>query len=128
MKTAELAYWISAFSIAIGRLGTVLSTCLIAMFVFGSIQSGDPAPNITEWTGLAFFPIGVIAGLLAGWRWPLAGSIVSMLSLVGFYCWSYIVSGRVDLGPYFVLFTLPATFYLIGALVRPADATPMAEA
>ncbi len=98
------------------------------MFVLGSIQTGEPSRHSLNGTGLAFFPVGVIGGLLAAWRWPLAGSVTSFLSLAGFYTWSYIVSGRIDLGPYFVLFTMPATFYLIGAIVRSVDTTTAAEA
>ena len=122
MAPATFSSRVSIVSIWLGRAGAIASIVMLSLFVIASIQAGDPVPTPTEAVGIAFFPIGVAIGLMLGWRQPLAGASVSLISLVGFYVWSYVVSGRINNGPYFVLFTLPAVFYLIGALTQPIRA------
>ena len=119
MAPATLTSRVSITSIWLGRAGAIASIFMLSLFVIGSIQSGDPAPTATEAIGIACFPIGVAVGLLLGWRWPVVGACVSLISLAGFYVWSYIVAGRINNGPYFLLFTLPAVFYLVSALTQP---------
>ncbi len=115
LRVASLLNWL-------GRLGAVASTFLLLQFVIGSMQSGDPLPTPVEAIGIACFPVGVVAGMLMGIRWPLAGAIVSLASLFLFYVWSYLVSGRLNNGPYFVLFTLPAVLYLASAWLGSSKA------
>ncbi|MDX1927680.1 MAG: hypothetical protein SFV81_14255 [Pirellulaceae bacterium] len=116
MQTQTLTSRISTTSIWVARLGALASIGLLSLFVIGSIQSGDPVPTLIEAVGIACFPVGVVVGMIIGWRQPLVGAIVSLISLFAFYVWSYLVSGRMNNGPYFLLFTLPAVFYLLGAL------------
>ena len=113
-RTSTLLTWIA-------RIGSLASVALLAQFVIGSIQAGDPLPTPTEAMGLACFPVGVVVGMLVGWRQPLVGATISLASLSTFYVWIYFVSGKMNVGPYFVLFTLPAFFYLLGALIKPSD-------
>ena len=119
MAPATLSSRVSTALIWLGRAGAIASLSLLLLFVIGSIQSGDAVPTAKEAIGIAFFPIGVAVGMLFGWRWPLLGACISLISLAGFYVWSYVVAGRINNGPYFLLFTLPAVFYLIGALTQP---------
>lgn len=107
---------ISSTAIWVARLGALASIAVLSLFVIGSIQSGDPVPTFSEAVGIACFPIGVVVGMIIGWRQPMTGAVVSLISLLAFYVWSYVVSGRLNNGPYFILFTLPAVFYLLGAL------------
>jgi hypothetical protein len=124
MQPQTLTTRVSIMLIWLARMGALASIAQLALLVIGSIQSGDPAPTVSEAIGIACFPVGVAVGLLVGWRQPLVGAAVSLISLFAFYVWSYLVSGRISNGPYFVLFTLPAIFYLIGALTQPKQLTP----
>jgi hypothetical protein len=58
-----------------------------------------------------FFPLGVIAGLVRSWFYPLNGSIISLFSLGLFYAVHYYFSGVFPVGPYFILFTIPALLF-----------------
>lgn len=55
---------------------------LLTLFVFG--EKGMTL-DLTEWTGLAFFPLGIVTGFLISWRNDLIGGLVSVASLACFY-------------------------------------------
>ncbi len=96
----------------IARIASLASIGLLAAFVVGSIRNDNmPTPN--EWVGLVFFPIGVIAGLIVGWRFPLLGGLLALSSLAAFYFWHYLSRSAMPGGPYFLLFTSPAFLFLL---------------
>jgi hypothetical protein len=72
-----------------------------------------------EWTGLAFFPIGVAIGFLIGWKNELLGGIVSVASLACFYLiYGIGLTGQLPGGAWFIAFTFPGFLFLIYGLLR----------
>jgi hypothetical protein len=97
------------------RVGGALLVLLIVMIGIGE---GMPNPFTQPlWSQIIFLALALIMmGILVGWRWELAGGI---LSLVGF-CLGVIPlnnSPRGLTGFYFAL-ALPGALYVISALVR----------
>ena len=68
--------------------------------------------------GLAFFPTGIIVGLLVAFRKELLGGAVTILSLMGFYVWHLAVSGRLAAGPWFALIAAPGLLFLLVGLTE----------
>ena len=67
----------------IARFWSLLSTIMILLFLFG--EGLDPSRlTLNEWIGFAFFPIGLLLGLLISWTKELAGGIVTILSVLIF--------------------------------------------
>jgi hypothetical protein len=68
----------------LARLGSLTSTGLILFFFFG--EGFDPSHILlAEWVGLAFFPFGVVAGILLGWWKEGWGGALAVASLLDFY-------------------------------------------
>ncbi len=67
-----------------------------------------------------WFPIGVCAGMLLAWRWELAGGLVSLVSLGLFYAGEVTLWGKWPKGPFFLIFTLPATLFVASWLLARA--------
>lgn len=106
------------------RIGSVASLLFLSAFIFGAAETAQ-WPTIEEWLGLAFFPIGVIVGLLVGWRKELFGGGIAVLSLAGFYVWHFVVSGKLAAGPWFAFVAAPGLLFLLAGtapatLVRKA--------
>lgn len=102
------------------RIWAVASLLFLAAFIFGDAENmGKSATNI-EWVGLAFFPAGIILGLLIAFKRELLGGGIVTLSLVGFYIWHYAVSGSFAAGPWFALVAAPGLLFLITAVLSCA--------
>jgi hypothetical protein len=65
-----------------------------------------------------FFPIGVMIGLLLGWRFEGMGGAVALVSLLGFYAVHLLLSGRFPGGAWFFVFTSPAVLFVGAELAR----------
>lgn len=94
------------------RILSILSVAVILMFLFG--EEFD-ASKITanQWLGFLFFPIGLVAGFIIGWKKELPGGIISIISLFGFYfIYGLLVSGRIPQGLAFIVFALPGFLFL----------------
>jgi hypothetical protein len=96
----------------LARLTSLASIGLLAAFAFG--EPGTPTAR--EWLVLAFFPGGVVLGMVLGWWRELIGGTVAVLSLAAFYACMFALSGRVPGGPYFALFSLPGALFLAAGL------------
>ena len=99
------------------RIWAVMSLLFLAAFIFGDAEKAGKWPTIAEWIGLAFFPAGIIVGLLIAFKRELLGGETVVLSLVGFYIWHYAVSGRLAAGPWFALVAAPGLLFLITGLL-----------
>lgn len=99
------------------RIASLFSFLIIGLFLFGS---NEPLVSLTanESIGFACFPIGVLAGMLAGWKWPVIGGVVSISFLLGFYLWHWLTAGSIDIGPWFMIFSSPAFLFLIFGLLN----------
>lgn len=98
------------------RIWSIATLLILSAFIFGDAESGTPRTN--EWIGLAFFPGGVIVGLLLAWWRERPGGWITVLSLIGFYVWYFLTSGRLGAGPYFVLLTAPGLLFLMAAWLQ----------
>jgi len=102
-----------------GRVWSLASLAFLLTFIlghlFGNGDNGEPAPNGQEWIGLAFFPVGVLLGLVVAWWKEAIGGGVAVGSLAAFYLWHLSVSGDFPGGPYFALIAAPGAVFLLSA-------------
>ena len=98
------------------RIWTAASLLFLSAFIFGDAEPGN-WPTITQWIGLAFFPTGVVIGLLTAFRKEVLGGIIAVVSLIGIYAWCFAVSGRLAVGPWFALIAAPGLLFLIAGLL-----------
>ena len=100
----------------IARIGSIASIGLLMAFLFGG---NETLPKFNkEAVGLVFFPLGVICGMLLGWRNELLGGIVTVASLLAFYGWHFLHAGGLPGGPYFVIFAFPGLLFGLVAGIR----------
>ncbi len=63
-------------------------------------------------------------GLVIGWRWPLAGGVLSTAGILGFYAVEFGLKGRFPSGPVFPLMLLAGILFLFSAISkRPKSAS-----
>jgi hypothetical protein len=80
--------------------------------------SGGVPPTVNEVVALAFFPIGVIVGMLIAWRKKGLGSTITLASPAAFYVWMLAIDGRALRGPYFALLAAPGLLFLVCSLLE----------
>jgi hypothetical protein len=96
----------------IARIASILSVAVILMFLFGE-EFDVSKITANQWLGFLFFPVGLIAGFIIGWKKEMLGGIISILSLLGFYfIYGLLVSGRIPQGFAFIIFALPGFLFL----------------
>jgi hypothetical protein len=99
------------------RIWIVASLLFLSAFIFGDAERPGISPTAMEWVGLAFFPIGIIMGLVfALWK-EVLGGVITVLSLIGFYIWHFVVSGHLAAGPWFALVAAPGFLFLVAGLL-----------
>jgi hypothetical protein len=105
----------------LARAGSVVVVGVLALFAFGENRAW---PTLSEWLLLAFFPFGVVVGLLIAWWREVRGACISLASLLGFFGLIAYARGSLPPNPWlFALFASPAPLFLLaGALKehRPA--------
>lgn len=100
------------------RIMSIAIIMLLALFVFGE-DGITTNMTATEWTGIVFFPFGVVAGFIIGWKNELAGGLVSVASLACFYLvYGLAVSGKLPRGIWFAAFSIPGFLFLGYGLAR----------
>lgn len=103
-KTIRMLRWIA-------RIFSLVNCLIIVLIYIG--EGFNPAIlTQNEWLGLFFFPIGVIAGLLLAFRREVAGSVLALCSLVAFYFWNVVSSGRFP-GGTFAMLASPAVLFIL---------------
>lgn len=107
--------------IAFARFWSLASIVFVLLFVFGELFSGHgPSPTPGEWVGLAFFPGGVIIGLIIAWFRKGLGGSLALASLFAFYVWNLLARGTLPRGPYLILVAAPGFLFLMAwMLSRP---------
>ena len=93
------------------------SLLFLFAFIVGHLNAPRAAPTMSEWPGLAFFPAGIVVGLLIAIRKDLLGGAIAVLSLFGFYVWHMLVAGRMPEGPWFLGIAAPGFLHLIAGLL-----------
>ena len=100
------------------RVLSILSIGMLLLFFFGEADFTQPITLTTrEWVQVMFFPLGVMAGMILGWRHEGAGALVTLLSLAAFYTADFLFTGTFPGGPYFLLFSLPGILFGVTRLV-----------
>ena len=107
VKPAEILRWTA-------RIWSLASLAFVTAFALGS--GGIPSPS--EAVALAFFPGGVAAGLIIGWRRERLGGALAILSLAVFYLWSAMRNGLLPRGPWFFLVAAPGLLFLLTPLLE----------
>jgi len=97
----------------IARAASLLSIGTILLFFVG-FNPGSVRPR--EWVGLAFFPAGVIVGLIVGlWKDGL-GACITLISLTAFYAvYGWLMGSNVN-SVAFIVFASPGFLFLIAWL------------
>ncbi|MHB1310012.1 MAG: DUF7670 domain-containing protein [Limisphaerales bacterium] len=94
------------------RIAGLASLALLSSFLVGE---GLPLSKMTAREAVLFlcFPLGVMLGLVWGWRQPTVGGRITLGALAVFYALYFVTTGRVPSGPWFALFASPALLFLI---------------
>lgn len=97
----------------IARIWSIVILALFLVLIIGhSLNPEEPSPTPIEWVGMAFFPIGVVIGLILAWKWEGLGGIITIVCVLVFYVWVQIVKGRSG-GPVPALVGVPSVLFLI---------------
>lgn len=103
------------------RLLSLLSIGLLFAFILGDgVAPGAARPTPGEWVLLAFFPLGVIAGMVVGWWREGLGGAITVGSLLAFYLVFFILGRGMPRGVWFLLFALPGFLFLAHWLLTRA--------
>ena len=95
----------------IARLWSIVSIAFVITMSVGEGISFSSWSGI-EWIMFIFFPVGVIGGLIHGWRKEALGGGVAVFSLLAFYLAHFIKLGILPRGPYFILTAFPGVIYM----------------
>ncbi|MBL8810152.1 MAG: hypothetical protein JNM43_08250 [Planctomycetaceae bacterium] len=106
----------------LARFSSLASIGLLGLFLFGGEES--MTPTLREAVAMVFFPFGVVAGMIIGWKYELRGGVVSVISLALFYAVMAIMGRGIPTAPWFVVFTLPGILFLTAGLLQKHRGEP----
>ncbi len=110
--TFEYLLRIAARAASIVCLAIILLFFLGQDFALGSL-------SITEWIGFAFFPAGVLFGLVLAWREELIGGTITLISVAGFYLvYGWLLNATFRQGWAFLPFILPGILFAMYGYIR----------
>ncbi|MCK4538805.1 MAG: hypothetical protein KAV42_08415 [Candidatus Krumholzibacteria bacterium] len=95
----------------VARLWSIVSIAfIITMFIGERV-------DFSTWNGIAwimfiFFPVGVLGGLIHGWRKEALGGSVAVFSLLAYYMVHFIETGILPQGPWFIVTAFPGVIYM----------------
>ena len=114
---AKTKHQITALSFRwLARLTSLMSIGTLSLFLFGEPFNLSRI-SAREWIGLAFFPTGVVIGMIIAWWKEGLGGVISLASLLGFYTiFGWLLGSRVN-EPWFVVFVAPAFLFFIAWLL-----------
>ena len=104
----------------LARIGSIASITLLFLIFMGEpFRPSGISRN--EWAGLAFFPIGVVIGMVIAWWKEGVGAVVTVGSLVGFYLvYGYLLRNHIG-GWWFIVFASPGFLFLVHWLLNTAQ-------
>lgn len=103
----------------LARVGSIASiTLLVLIFMGEPFRASEISRN--EWIGLAFFPLGVVLGMVIAWWKEGVGSVLTVGSLIGFYVvYGYLLRNHIG-GWWFIVFASPGFLFLLHWFVNSA--------
>lgn len=104
----------------VARAASLASLCLLAMFA----TSGGGWPKASEWILIAFFPVGVAAGMVVAWHREVLGGALAASSLLAFHLLIIGLGNRPWPGPWFIVLALPGLALLACGLASARPARP----
>ncbi len=94
-----------------GIFVAVLLFVIVVTFVH---PAAEPLPPGSEWLGLAMFPFGVFVAYALAFRWGLAGGVLAILCLFGW--WAY-VGFMPRILPIAAMMAIPGILYVTHGLL-----------
>ena len=99
-----------------GLFVAILAFVIVVNFVR---PTGEAMPTGNEWLGLAMFPFGVFVAYALAFRWELAGGVLAILCLFGW--WAY-VSFMPSILPIAAIVAIPGILYVVHDLLSRRSA------
>jgi len=101
----------------VARVGSVISVAVLLLFFLGGglLDPHIAPPTPSEWIMILFFPVGVVIGMIKGWRHEKTGGWITIFSLIMFYILNLAVKGKLPSGLFFLLFSMPGFLFLLAA-------------
>lgn len=113
---------ISAPALILRWIARVMSLGTIG--IIGAFAFGEGTPTKAEWLVLAFFPIGLVVGLVLAWWREIPGALLALGSMAAFYAIHFAARGTFPAGPYFAVLVSPAVVFLAAGLINRMMRTP----
>ena len=102
----------------IARVMSVATIGIILLFVFGE-GSGWLSVRGQDFVGLIFFPVGLLLGLVLGWRREMAGGLIAVVSILLFYLvYGLAINRNVFQGWAILVLAIPGALFLLYAILR----------
>jgi len=100
------------------RLLSVISLGFILLFVLGE-GFGWLSVRALDLVGLAFFPVGLMLGLVLAWRREMSGGIIAVGSIALFYLvYGLVINQAILRGWWFLVLSIPGWMFLLYAVLR----------
>ena len=101
----------------------IIGALLVVLIVVIGIGEGMPNPfTQPPAVQIGFLALALIMiGILAGWRWELAGGVLSLAGWCLFFASVIGLKHLKQLNWFFLLLALPGILYLLSALLRRHD-------
>jgi hypothetical protein len=102
----------------VARGASIVCLAIILLFFLGE-DFALGRLSVEEWIGFAFFPVGVLVGLVLAWREEAIGGVITLASVAGFYLvYGWVLNSTFRMGWAFVPFLLPGILFVIYGYVR----------
>jgi hypothetical protein len=102
----------------VARGASIVCLAIILLFFLGE-DFALGTLSVEEWIGFAFFPVGVLVGLVLAWREELIGGVITLASVAGFYLvYGWVFNSTLRMGWAFLPFVLPGILFVIYGYTR----------
>jgi peptidoglycan/LPS O-acetylase OafA/YrhL len=96
------------------RLCSLASLAVMTLFMIA--EDFDPTRlHIRDWYLAIFFPLGLVFGLILGWRQERLGGAIALVSLAAFYAMNFALAGSFPEGWAFAALGAPGGLFLLSA-------------
>lgn len=100
------------------RIWSILSICVLLLFFIGEGSSPSKIA-FKDLIGMLLFPLGVVIGMIVGFKKELLGGIITTASLFAFYfIYSLSLTGTLPKGWAFIVISAPGILFLLYGAVN----------